>query len=683
MIPLGTGDPLRIGPYRLLGVLGEGGMGRVYLGRENAGRRAAVKVLRRELAHDQNLAQRFVREARTAQSVNSAGVARVLGAHTEGGRPWIATEFLVGPTLEEAVAAYGPLDEPGVRALASALARTLRDIHAVGLIHRDLKPSNIVLTSGGPRIIDFGIARPEHGLTLTHTGQVPVTPGYGAPEQVLGQRVGPAADVFSLGAVLAFAASGRRAYDGPHVAGVQYQVVHGEPDVSRVPAELRPLLLPCLAKKAAERPQPVQIARVLAAPRGADKLWRKGPLAADIARRENTAASVTATFATDTPTPPSRRRVLAALAGGGAVLATGGGAGAVWWLRKDSGTPNSASVPPPAERTDAQPLGPGEALDVLWEASTGVDNQNPALLPVRDVVVFGAAGGGLAARRVTDGKPKWTAPDVGAAAGFVNVADRLIVAVDGEGRLHAFIASTGQRAWTVSASVENLLAADARAIYVMTRQRQLCAVSVGTRRKLWSVPTPVRTSTGQPAAAVVGRGRLVLVPSDGHVKVVDTTTGRTAWEIPDQGARAVLPAVEGGTVYFGGRTLTARSLTSGNELWSVPPQYEAWGPPTVRGGEVYAISGDFFRYGARDGKQVWSVDSSSRVVASTRPAVQGSTVWFAESNNSRLFGVRTRTGESVSRYEHDGDYRTYSTAGDGNRVFVTQGGVIAALPVHK
>lgn len=208
MIPLSTGDPLRLGPYRLIGTLGEGGMGKVYFGRDNAGRKAAVKVLRPELAHDQQLAQRFVREARTAQAVASTGVARVLGSQTEGGRPWIAAEFLAGPTLEEAVTAYGPLDEPCLRALAASLARTLQDIHAAHLVHRDLKPSNIVLTSRGPRVIDFGIARPEHGLTLTTTGQVPVTPGYGAPEQVLGQRVGPAADVFSLGAVLAYAAGG-------------------------------------------------------------------------------------------------------------------------------------------------------------------------------------------------------------------------------------------------------------------------------------------------------------------------------------------------------------------------------------------------------------------------------------------------------------------------------------------
>lgn len=328
MNPLSTGDPLRLGPYRLLGVLGEGGMGKVYFGTDGAGGTAAVKVLRPELAYDQGLAQRFVREAEMARAVTGKGVARVLGAQTEGGRPWIAAEFLAGPTLDEAVRTYGPMDEPTVRALGHFLSRTLHDIHAAGLVHRDLKPANIVLTSSGPRVIDFGIARPEHGLTLTTTGQIPVTPGYGSPEQVLGRRVGPASDVFSLGAVLVFASSGRRAFDGGHVAAVQYEVVHGDPDMSLVPAALRPLIGPCLAKDPALRPAPAQIAAAVTPPKGADRAWRRGPLADDIARRE----AATARLVT-VPGPPgsggaSRRRFLVGLVTGGAVLAVGGGTAA-------------------------------------------------------------------------------------------------------------------------------------------------------------------------------------------------------------------------------------------------------------------------------------------------------------------------------------------------------------------
>ncbi len=213
-----------------------------------------------------------MREAQAASAVRSGGVARVLGAQTEGGRPWIATEFLAGPTLDESVERHGPLPEAAVRALGAALGRTLHDIHAAGLVHRDLKPSNIVLTSAGPRVIDFGIARPEHGLTLTTTGQVPVTPGYGPPEQVLGQRVGPGADVFALGAVLSFAATGERAFTGEHVAAVQYEVVHGQPRLGALPPGLLlPLVGACLDKEPGRRPTPDRLGRALAPPRGAER----------------------------------------------------------------------------------------------------------------------------------------------------------------------------------------------------------------------------------------------------------------------------------------------------------------------------------------------------------------------------------------------------------------------------
>ena len=201
-------------------------------------------------------------------------------------------------------------------------------------MHRDLKPSNIVMTSAGPRIIDFGIARPEHGLTLTTTGQIPVTPGYGAPEQILGQRVGPAADVFSLGAVLVFAASGRRAFDAGHVAAVQYEVVHGEPNLTQVPAELQPLIAPCLAKDAGVRPGPHQIASAFAPPKGAERAWKRGPLADDIRRRESGVKELTTLPTTGGVGSVPRRRLLTSLAAGGTVLAASGGAG-VWWLQRD------------------------------------------------------------------------------------------------------------------------------------------------------------------------------------------------------------------------------------------------------------------------------------------------------------------------------------------------------------
>ncbi|MFF8847530.1 serine/threonine-protein kinase [Streptomyces sp. NPDC015127] len=681
MFTLSTGDPLRLGPYRLLGTLGEGGMGKVYFGRDNAGRSAAVKVLRPELSHDPNLAQRFVREAVTAQAVTSHGVARILGAQLEGGRPWIAAEFLAGPTLEEAIAAYGPLGEAGLRALAAALARTLQDIHAAGLVHRDLKPSNIVLTSTGPRVIDFGIARPEHGLTLTTTGQIPVTPGYGAPEQVLGHRVGPAADVFSLGALLAYAATGVRAYDGPHVAAVQYQVVHGDPDLRHVPDGIRTLLLPCLAKDPAHRPTPAQLGEAFAPPRGADKVWHQGALAVDIGRREKAATAMAAAWPSAGEANPSRRRLLMAIAGGGTALGLGG-AGAAWWLmdgRKSANVP--VVIPAPAERPVAAVLKPDEELTPLWGPVTGADLRTPVPLPVRDVVVVGSADGGLAAHRVTDGKQKWTAPEVLASAGLLAAADRLVLAADSGGSLYAFIASTGEQVWSVPVSADNLLASDGRAVFVMTEEGQLQAVGVTTGKVLWSVPTPVRTSSSEPPAAAVKNGRLILFASDGNVVVLDTATGKAVWGLDDQGTSAVTPAVVGDKVYLGGNTLTSRSLADGKELWSVRAESGKWGPPAIRGNEVYAVDQDFRRLRADDGKEDWNLYGGTRFGDLLPPGVQGGTAWVPESDDGYLIAVDTRSGEQIFDYLTEGS-GGYWYAGDGNRVFVAHGGSISALPVR-
>lgn len=679
MIPLSTGDPLRLGPYRILGTLGEGGMGKVYFGRDNAGRTAAVKVLRPELSHDRHLAQRFVREAVTAQAVNSLGVARVLGSQVEGGRPWIAAEFLAGPTLEEAVAAYGPLDEAGLRALAVSVARTLQDIHAVGLVHRDLKPSNIVLTSAGPRVIDFGIARPEHGLTLTTTGQIPVTPGYGAPEQVLGQRVGPAADVFSLGALLAYAASGVRAYDGPHVAGVQYQVVHGEPDLRYVPEGLRALLLPCLAKDPAQRPLPAQLVQAFAAPRGADRAWRRGPLAEEIARREEAAKSVGSAFRRTNDTTPTRRRLLASLAGGGIALGVAG-AGA-WWKLREPAPPQKPVIPAAAERPVAAMLKPGEELAPLWGPISGADFRTPAPLPVRDVVVFGSADSGLAAHRVTDGKRSWAAPGVRTFAGVLTAADRLVLAADTTGSLYAFIASTGEQVWSVPVSAAKLLASDSHAVYVMTEERQLQAVRVTTGEVLWSVPTPVRASGAEPPAAAASAGRLVLFPSDGHVIALDTDTGKAVWDLDEQGTSAVMPAVVGDKVFLGGTTLTSRSLADGTELWSVPGGSRAWGPPAVRGNEVYAAHHYLHRLRAVDGREEWSLYESGGHKVDLPPVVQGGTVWIAKADESGVIAADTGSGEEIFLHSPEG-FGLYTCAGDGNRVFVTHAGSLTAFPVR-
>jgi tetratricopeptide (TPR) repeat protein len=257
---LQPGDPARIGPYRLVEVLGGGGMGRVYLGRSAGGRPVAVKVIRPELAGDGEFRVRFRREVAAARRVNGFYTAVVVDADADGPVPWLATAHVDAPSLAEAVRDGGPLAASELRGLAAGLAEGLAAIHDVGLVHRDLKPSNVLLAADGPRIIDFGIAWSTGAPSLTGAGLVVGSPGFMSPEQARpGGEVGPATDVFSLGALLCYAATGRGPWGAGDVTTLVYRVVHEEPDLAGVPAEIRDLVARCLAKDPALRPAAAEI----------------------------------------------------------------------------------------------------------------------------------------------------------------------------------------------------------------------------------------------------------------------------------------------------------------------------------------------------------------------------------------------------------------------------------------
>ena len=247
-------DPQRMGPYQLIRRLGGGGMGRVYLGRSASGRLVAVKVIRDELADDPHFRARFRREVAAAQKVNGLYTAVVVDVDVDGPVPWLATAYVAGPSLAEAVGSYGPLPATSVRALAAGLAEGLSAIHAAGLVHRDLKPSNVLLADDGPRVVDFGLARAAEDGALTRSGMVVGSPGFMAPEQIVGQHVGPPSDLFCLGAVLTFAATGRSPFGVGDTTAILYRLVHGSPDLDGVPAEILDLVRRCLAKDPGERP---------------------------------------------------------------------------------------------------------------------------------------------------------------------------------------------------------------------------------------------------------------------------------------------------------------------------------------------------------------------------------------------------------------------------------------------
>ncbi|MFD8727374.1 bifunctional serine/threonine-protein kinase/ABC transporter substrate-binding protein [Streptomyces sp. NPDC059611] len=255
MRPLTSQDPRTVGPYRTLARLGAGGMGVVYLARSAGGALAAVKVIRAEHAADPGFRARFRREAEAAGRITGPWVVPVLGADTEAREPWLATAFVPGPSLGEVVGAGGALPAGTVRALGARLAAALVTVHEGGLIHRDVKPGNVLLALDGPRLIDFGIARHEGATALTVTDALIGTPGYLAPEQAsAGPVVGPACDVFSLGCVLVYAATGRRPFGDGSPAGVLFRTIHEEPDLDDVPRALLPLVTACLTKDPAARP---------------------------------------------------------------------------------------------------------------------------------------------------------------------------------------------------------------------------------------------------------------------------------------------------------------------------------------------------------------------------------------------------------------------------------------------
>jgi serine/threonine protein kinase len=254
MRELQPGDPQLIGPYRLRGRLGAGGMGRVYLGLSPGGRAVAVKVIRADLAQDAEFRARFRREVGVARRVSGLFTAPVIDADVESPVPWLATAYVRGPSLADAVSEHGPLPAASVLVLARGLAEGLSAIHAVGVVHRDLKPANVLLAEDGPRLIDFGISRAVEASALTHTGLVVGSPGFMSPEQAEGREVGPPSDVFSLGAVLAFAATGQGPFGSGSTPALVYRVVYCVPQLDFVPAEVRPLIDRCLAKDPARRP---------------------------------------------------------------------------------------------------------------------------------------------------------------------------------------------------------------------------------------------------------------------------------------------------------------------------------------------------------------------------------------------------------------------------------------------
>ncbi|MEV6171290.1 LamG-like jellyroll fold domain-containing protein [Streptomyces sp. NPDC051954] len=437
MAALEPDDPVSVGDYRLLSRLGAGGMGRVYLGRSPGGRLVAVKVVHAELVRRPEFRSRFRREVRAARLVSGAFTAPVIDADPDAAQPWLVTSYIAGPSLAQRVAEDGPMSTEAVLGLAAGLAEALLSIHSVNLVHRDLKPSNVLLAEDGPRVIDFGIVRTIEADSITSTGSMAGSPGFMSPEQVSGDEVAPASDVFCLGAVLAFAATGGNPFGGGPTPALLYRVVHNEPDVEAIadPA-LRSLISACLAKDPAVRPTPREIlARV--GPAGGEDIvamsratqWQSAPASgaaplprpavhdssAHPAAHEAGEPSAAPTPATRPPHPrtptrpypdrpatqsdsaraaspslsephqqtapstPARNRRAFLLSGAAVLAATGTGAG--FWLNRSgtdgTGAAGGASPAPSATSRRPQPVGVwrlGEASGNVVRATVGGHN---------------------------------------------------------------------------------------------------------------------------------------------------------------------------------------------------------------------------------------------------------------------------------------------------------------------
>ncbi|UUU26845.1 bifunctional serine/threonine-protein kinase/ABC transporter substrate-binding protein [Streptomyces sp. DSM 40750] len=432
MEPLRTADPSRLGDYRLLRRLGAGGMGVVFLARAPGGAFAAVKVVRASHAGDAGFRARFRREIEVARQVDSPWVVPLLDADADAEDPWLATAFVPGPSLAEVLEEHGPLSPVAVCVLGLRLAEALDAVHRTGLVHRDVKPGNVLLAPDGPRLIDFGIARAPDSTALTSTGVIVGSPGFLSPEQARarGAGIGPPSDMFSLGCVLAFAATGVRPFGGGAVAGMLLRTVYDEPELDGIPAALEPVVRACLDKDPARRPTAVDAGAALDAAVPADReRWLPEPVARLIADRsaavlamgaieptrvsaptptaranESASADVVTVTSLKEPEPGasamSRRRFLMLGSTGAAgVLAAGGGAW--WWSGRDGQRAGAGASPSSAPRTELAVAFQGDLSGAAGEI--GRAQLNGARLAVAHVNADGTRPLRLRLRAYDDG----------------------------------------------------------------------------------------------------------------------------------------------------------------------------------------------------------------------------------------------------------------------------------------
>ncbi|MFG3319846.1 PQQ-binding-like beta-propeller repeat protein [Streptomyces sp. NPDC048171] len=640
--PLEAGDPEGVGPYRIAARLGSGGMGRVYLARSPGGRATAVKVVHEELADDPAFRRRFGREVAAARRVRGPFTAPVVDADPDGDPPWLATAYVPGVPLGVAVTAHGAWPEPSVRALGAGLAEALAAIHRADVVHRDLKPSNVLLAPDGPRVIDFGISVAADDTKLTTTGAVVGSPGYLPPEQLVGGEVGSAGDVFALGALLVYAATGSGPFGGGLPFSVNYRVVHEDPELVGVPDRLADVVARCLDKDPRRRPEvPDLVAELgrweaLDGTRGtfSDAAWLPPAVAAEVTEVRTGPLPVeepaTGTADPELPTvtvgaaptavatarlgvPPARpsyvarlrgvvrRRRTAVLAGAGTLVVLALAAGLLMprVLSGPSGGGDGAG-------SQAGPTVAAKQLSVreLWPSDEDLEQSVAA----DDKVVGGSQDGRLHALDADSGDAVWTYDDPDA-LNFEGVHDGLVVASGRQnGTVQGIALHSGKRVWSVDA--------DAHTPPGTTWNLYLRVVVADGTVYVNTMYDPPEGSDDYAAYAV---------------SALDAATGRLKWTRPVEYGLSYALAVADGTLYGGmwdreGSYLYALDAGTGEPRWRYRVQEEYGNNVTaikVSGDTVYAgdSRGDLHAVDARRGTRRWTYAPDLQAVEWLEPIV--------------------------------------------------------------
>ncbi|WP_329279260.1 protein kinase domain-containing protein [Streptomyces sp. NBC_00691] len=629
--PLTHDDPAAVATYRLIARLGSGGMGTVYLARTPGGRTVALKTVHARLATDPAFRARFRLETDAARIIGARHGAAVVDADPLAETPWLATEYVLGPPLDDAVALGGPLPEPTLRALGAALSGALAQLHSSDVVHRDLKPSNVLVTAYGPKIIDFGIARAAGDDHLTRTGAAAGTPAFMSPEQASGQEHPPAGDVFALAGVLVFAATGHGPFGTGSAADLLYRVRYAEPDLSGVPEALLPLLTACLSKDPAARPTTGTLVERLHDGHGefadhlpplvltdiarrATDVWLHAPhrLPAPAGSAEPGAAETVAAA------PVSRRRLFSL--GGAALLGVAGAGGGVWaWLGSQD-TPQATGATPTATGPTAvpAPTSADGSPKALWQGTSLDREEATTQLLAGDVVGFAET----VAFRVLDpkdGRALWEDaldPRQVSSDGTNFYASAGSYEGPGELRVRTLDPRTGDDAarqivlkgFDGTNSGTELLTVSGGVLYAASRLGKkeidsdanergwhLLAVDLRTGKEAWR--QAYEWDGVRPWLSQVVGDRLILGKNSGDleyfvVQARDLRDGRQLWErrIALKDSQSYKPgqlAIDERHVYIGGDRLRALRLTDGGTAWQYGSGSTYFGLPAVARDVVY------------------------------------------------------------------------------------------------